>query len=119
MSAAFLSAPSPTSAAPAGTPAAAESNQRLIHAAQEFEGQMLMELLKPLTASGSLTGDPSDGGGILGEFASEALGKALSEHGGFGIANRIVAQLSHSGNQPASAPVTPHLPKNTGMRVPQ
>ena len=29
-------------------------------------------------------------GGALREFASEALGQALSEQGGFGIANRIV-----------------------------
>jgi Rod binding domain-containing protein len=34
-------------------------------------------------------------GGALGEFASEALGQALSERGGFGIADRIVKELSH------------------------
>ena len=38
-------------------------------------------------------------GGALGEFASEALGQALSQRGGFGIADRIVKELSHSGNR--------------------
>jgi Rod binding domain-containing protein len=66
---------------------------RLLSAAHEFEGQMLKELLKPLTESGDLGGSDS-GSEILGEFGSEALGKALSEQGGFGIARQIIAQLS-------------------------
>ena len=88
----------------AGPTSAAKSETRLIRAAHEFEGQMLKELLKPLTSmdlSGTETdGDSEDGSaGILGEFASEALGQALSEHGGFGIAERILGQLAgrHSG----------------------
>ena len=32
-----------------------------------------------------------------GEFASEALARALSDQGGLGIANQIVQELSHSG----------------------
>ncbi|HWG19008.1 MAG TPA: hypothetical protein VG225_00675 [Terracidiphilus sp.] len=97
---------------------AASPQPRLVHAAHEFEGQMLKELLKPMTASDGLTGDESDSGcgGILGEFASEAFGKALSEQGGFGLADRIVGQLSHSGNHPASAAVTGKLHFDTDMR---
>ena len=80
---------------------------KLVRAAHEFEGQMMKELLKPMTADDSLTGEDanSDAGssGALGEFASEALGKALSERGGFGIANQIVKELSHSGNQHGTA----------------
>ena len=70
---------------------------RLARAAQEFEGQMMKELLKPMTAAGLLTGEDSEAGSgsALGEFASEALGRALSEQGGFGIAHRIVQNLSH------------------------
>jgi Rod binding domain-containing protein len=64
---------------------------------------MMKEMLKPLTSSSSLGGDDEESslgsGGALGEFASEALGKALSAGGGFGIANRILHDLSHSGNQ--------------------
>jgi len=84
------------------------SKTRLMNAAHEFEGQMLKELLKPMMAGDGLTGESSEdgSGGILGEFASEALGRALSEQGGFGIASRIVGHLSHSGNHPGTAAVT-------------
>jgi Rod binding domain-containing protein len=74
------------------------SQPRLMHAAHEFEGQMLKELLKPLTAGDGLTGEePDSSKGILGEFASEAMGRALSDQGGFGIANRILNDFSRSG----------------------
>lgn len=92
-------------------PVAAEIRTgRLVHAAHEFEGQMMKELMKPMIASDPLTGadEDSDGGsgGALGEFASETLGRALSERGGLGVANKIVAELSHSGNKRAGYPVT-------------
>jgi Rod binding domain-containing protein len=94
---------------------------RLVGAAHEFEAQMMQELMKPLTHGSSLTGedDDSDSGssGALGEFASEALGKALSEHGGFGIASSIVKQLSHSGNQGGAPPVTGIQHGNTPIRA--
>lgn len=104
----------------------AEPSLKLAHAAHEFEAQMMKELLKPMTENDSLTGDDegSDGvldsgagsGGTLGEFASESLGKALSERGGFGIADRIVGQLSHSGNHGKTGKVTRDLRGNTVMR---
>lgn len=83
------------------TAAATAPSQRLVRAAHEFEGQMMKELLKPMTANDGLSGDEdeSGSGGTLGEFASEALGQALSQQGGLGIANQIVKELSHSGNQ--------------------
>jgi Rod binding domain-containing protein len=74
---------------------------RLVRAAHEFEGQMMKELLKPMTNGDALTGEDGDGdsdagsGSAIGEFASESLGQALSQHGGFGIADRIVRDLSH------------------------
>ena len=92
---------------------------RLVKAAHEFEAQMMKELLKPATASAPLNGDdegPDSGsGGALGEFATEALGRALSEQGGLGIANRIVHDLSRSGHSRASAPVTAILHGDTVM----
>ncbi len=108
-----------------GTVGAVAANQtesapppRLVRAAHEFEGQLMSELLKPMTRSDGLTGDESDSGsgGALGEFASEALGRALSEQGGFGIATSIVRSLSHSGNSSQSAEVTGNLHGNTGIR---
>ena len=74
---------------------------QLVRAAHEFEGQMMKELLKPMTAGDGLAGTDDDAdsgagsGGALGEFTSETLGQALSEQGGFGIANRIIQELSH------------------------
>jgi len=76
---------------------------RLVNAAQEFEAQMMKELLKPMTGQDALTGEETDAGadagasGALGEFASEALGQAISRRGGFGIADHIVKELSRSG----------------------
>lgn len=93
---------------------------RLVRAAQEFEGQMMKELLKPLTSSDDLTG--LDGGaesgatGVLGEFASETLGQALSAQGGFGIANRIIQELSPRSNQPESGKVTKTLNPKQALR---
>lgn len=84
---------------------------RLLRAAQEFEAQMMKELLKPMTGQDALTGESADEGGdsgatgALGEFASEALGQALSRNGGFGIANRIVHELSRSGHLSANGKV--------------
>ena len=93
---------------------------RLVRAAHEFEAQMMKELLKPMTSGDALTeenGDPTTGSeGALGEYASEALGRSLSEHGGFGIANRIIADLSHSGNKGVIGQVTGNPHSNTVMR---
>ena len=83
---------------------------RLVKAAHEFEGQMMKELFHPMTDGGGLglegSNDDSNAGssGVLGEFAAEALGQALSERGGFGIADRIVRELSHSGNRHQERP---------------
>ena len=90
---------------------------RLVHAAHEFEAQMMQELLKPMTSGDGLDGEDADSasgsGGALGAFASEALGKALSEQGGFGIATSIVRQLSPAGNKPVTTAVTGSLHANT------
>ncbi len=104
--------------------AANTSSPRLVRAAHEFEGQMMKELLKPMTGGDALTGTDdgdSDSGagseGALAEFASEALGQALSQRGGFGIADKIVRELSNSGHQYSGGKVTGDLHGNTGMRT--
>lgn len=74
---------------------------RLKSAAHEFEASLMQEFLKPLQRDplfapqdGSLDMDGSgDAGGsssALMSFGSEALAKALSERGGFGIATKIL-----------------------------
>ena len=97
----------------AGTKDAATPQPRLVRAAHEFEAQMMKELLKPMTQDSALTGEDADSdadsgsSGALGEFASEALGRALSEQGGFGIAKSIIADLTPAGNKNVTGPVTP------------
>jgi len=73
---------------------------RLVKAAHEFEAQLMKEMLKPLTASEGFGDDENDtgSGSILKDFAGEALGQALSMHGGLGIARSIVRSLSHLDN---------------------
>ena len=81
-----------------------------------------------MSSGNSISGDDDDdsggdsgsgSGGALGEFASEAMGRALSEHGGLGIANQIVKELSHShsGTQNVTGTVTGNLHSNTVMRA--
>jgi hypothetical protein len=80
---------------------------RLVKASHEFEAQLMKEILKPMAAEGALFSESGDADecGTLGEFAAEALGRALSEHGGLGIGNSIVRSLSHPGNPSRSEPV--------------
>jgi len=120
---------------PAGNVQGANApSPKLVQAAHEFEGQMMKELLGPMTNGDALTG-AEDGDsdlragsgtgstGALGEFASEALGKALSEREGFGIADRIVKELSRSGseggNRHGNGKVIGNLHGNTVMRAPE
>jgi flagellar protein FlgJ len=78
--------------------AAQMKDAKLARSAHEFEASLMAELLKPLQESEGLTGEDSDGGGAgsggaLAGFASESLARAISERGGFGIADRILHQL--------------------------
>ncbi len=91
---------------------------RLVKAAHEFEAMMMQELLKPMTGGDATDGDDDSGSaGALGQFASEALGQALSAGGGFGIADEIIRSLSHSGNRHASGKVTGNLHRNTAIKA--
>jgi|CZKF01.1.fsa_nt_gi Rod binding domain-containing protein len=103
------------------TSSAVTPQPRLAKAAQEFEAQMMQELLKPLTSGNGLDGEDSDtasgSGGALGAFASEALGRGLSEHGGFGIATGIMRQLTPASNPQVTAQVTGKLHGNTVIKT--
>jgi Rod binding domain-containing protein len=127
-------APLTAQAAPAA-PTSAPS-PKLVKAAHEFEAQMMKELLQPMTGedplfgegddaqdSGIALGSGSGSGGALADFASEALGQALSEHGGFGIADEILRELAPAAGAQTGANVaskvtaSPH--RNTVMRKTQ
>jgi Rod binding domain-containing protein len=111
--------PLSSSAATDSTASGPAPSPRLVHAAHEFEAQMMKELMQPLNRGSALTGtgddadDDSGTGGALGEFASEALGRALSEQGGFGIATSIVRQLTNPGHHTNAAGVTGSLHGDT------
>lgn len=96
---------------------------RLVRSAHEFEGQMMQELLKPMTHGDALTGteeedDSGEGsGGALSEFASEALGQSLSQRGGLGIGNQIIQELSHKGNPHENGKVPKNLHEKHGLRA--
>jgi flagellar protein FlgJ len=76
-------------------------NPKLERSAHEFEASLMAELLKPLQDDDGLTGEASDSGagsgGALAGFASQSLARAISERGGFGIADRILHQLESAG----------------------
>jgi Rod binding domain-containing protein len=95
---------------------------RLVKASHEFEAQMMKELLKPLSSSAGLLGNDGDAdsgsNGALGEFATEALGQALSNQGGLGISHRIIEDLSRSssGRVKTEAAGTGVLQGNSGFK---
>ena len=66
----------------------------LLHAAQQFEGVMLTELMKPLSQSTSMDGETPDGeAGTMQSFGVEAMAGALARSGALGFAHRIVASV--------------------------
>jgi flagellar protein FlgJ len=81
------------------------SDPRLKPAAHEFEACLMKEFLEPLQHD-SLFADEKDGdsGAETGEdsenalmsFGSEALAKAISERGGFGIASKIIGHFENA-----------------------
>jgi flagellar protein FlgJ len=87
-------------------PAANEGQKqaKLVDAAQQFEATMLQELLKPMqhgqdSWGGEETSEDS-ASDTISSFGTEAIAKAISKGGGFGIAKQIVSKLSlqHSRN---------------------
>jgi Rod binding domain-containing protein len=102
----------PVSQAGATTPSSNSPSPKLVSAAHEFEAAMMKELMAPLQPGhDSLEGGEDEAGSssALSSFASEALGKALSEHGGLGIAKSILHQLTARGNHSGNPSVPANL----------
>jgi flagellar protein FlgJ len=105
-------APSLSASATLPDPASAE-HRKLTAAAQQFEGMLLQEMLKPMKEHGFCQEDRDDddsagkgsGDGFadtLSSYGTEALATAIAKGGGLGIAKRVVAQVeserdSHAG----------------------
>lgn len=83
----------------------AQQNPRLVSAAHEFEASLMKEFLKPLqqdtlfSEDGSSDGEETSGSAAtLMNYGSEVMAKAISEHGGFGIAREILDHFKMNGN---------------------
>ena len=93
-------------AATAATSAVAARQARLAGAAQQFEGMLLEELLKPMQRShagafAETDGNGEDGAGDVGgsldtltSYGTEAVAQALARRGGLGLARTIVAEVT-------------------------
>jgi Rod binding domain-containing protein len=72
---------------------------KLTDAAQQFEGMLLEEMLKPLRSGnedgdGSREKDSDSGTDTINSFGVEAVAKAISRSGGLGIARQILQQVT-------------------------
>jgi flagellar protein FlgJ len=87
-----------------------QKQAKLVDAAQQFEATMLQELLKPMQHGQSSWGgeEKSDdtASDTISSFGTEAIAKAISKGGGFGIAKQIVSKvtLQHQQNSEKKNP---------------
>jgi len=74
-------------------------HRKLAGAAQQFEGMLLQEMLKPMREHGFCqdeSEDKGEGSGFadtLSSFGTEAMATAIAKGGGLGIAKRVVEQV--------------------------
>jgi peptidoglycan hydrolase FlgJ len=92
--------------------AMSSENPKLSSAAHEFEASMMKEFLKPLEHDSLFSNDgqagDGDGEGSAGaimSFGSQAMAKAISERGGFGIATLILNHFRTSSKEEQSTAV--------------
>jgi flagellar protein FlgJ len=76
----------------------AQKQSKLVDAAQQFEATMLQELLKPMQhGQGEWSEDEKSddsASDTISSFGTEAIAKAISKGGGFGIAKQIVSKVT-------------------------
>ena len=79
-------------------PIEVQKQAKLVDAAQQFEATMLQELLKPMQHGQDSWGgeEKSDDSGsdTMSSLGTEAIAKAISKGGGFGIARQIVSKVN-------------------------
>lgn len=75
---------------------------KLTDGAQQFEGIFLQELLRPMqSGKDGLTGEDATDSSTdtLQSYGTEAVAKAISSRGGFGIARQVIHQIERSSPQ--------------------
>jgi peptidoglycan hydrolase FlgJ len=98
----FAMAATATAVPAASTAANGTQHRKLTEAAQQFEGMLLQEMLKPMKEHG-FSGDGSDDsdskdsatglGDTMSSYGTESMATAIAKAGGLGIAKRVVAQV--------------------------
>jgi len=98
-----LANPSVAQTSGAANSATDPQRRKLTDAAQQFEGMLLQELLKPMREHSFGSGDTdnsssddSDSSGFadtLSSFGAESLATAISRSGGLGIATKVIQQI--------------------------
>ncbi|MGD0888425.1 MAG: hypothetical protein ABR889_04170 [Acidobacteriaceae bacterium] len=83
--------------------ASAAEHRKLTDAAQQFEGMLLQEMLKPMKEHGFCQEEGDEGndgkeegsgfGDTLSSFGTEAVATAIAKGGGLGLAKRVVEQV--------------------------
>jgi peptidoglycan hydrolase FlgJ len=75
-----------------------QKQAKLVDAAQQFEATMLQELLKPMQHGQNTWEDEEQSddsaSDTISSFGTEAIAKAISKDGGFGIAKQIVSKVT-------------------------
>jgi flagellar protein FlgJ len=74
-----------------------QQKAKLVDAAQQFEGMMMQEMLKPMRSwedSWDEEKKNDSAGDTISSFGTEALAKAISKNGGLGIAKQIIRQVT-------------------------
>jgi Rod binding domain-containing protein len=79
------------------TGAEKQKDSKLVDAAQQFEAMLMQEMLKPMRAGqNDWSGEENDDSAAdtISTFGTEAVAKAISKGGGFGIARQVVRQVT-------------------------
>jgi peptidoglycan hydrolase FlgJ len=82
-------------------------HRKLTDAAQQFEGMLLQEMLKPMKEHGFCqeegeSDDKDEGSGFgdtLSSFGTESVATAIAKGGGLGIAKQVVQQVEREGSK--------------------
>ena len=122
MNFAISTAPSPL--ATASPPPVTAEHRKLTDAAQQFEGMLLQEMLKPMKQHGFCQYDGQDDdnskdsgsgfGDTQSSFGTEAMATAIAKGGGLGIAKQVVRQVEGekvSHHSTAAGARSPAIPK--------